>query len=227
MLDLPVASPKGLLVWRNVSLLWPQNHLLANSCIYLIDSISNWHIGFCPRSLINPSSTFPSLEIFISLDLMLLLNMIESLLINYLVVSLVDARCAWNYTKMTCSVAFGELCSLVRCFDLRKASLLILNLVTAFACYPPLYNACFYHPNYVTWNFTLVVWSVVVLWVATNGATTKPRSSCGRATQGCATRHALVSWFLVMIHCGTTSTCYSHMNFSLVIFPISYRKILM
>jgi hypothetical protein len=36
-----------------------------------------------------------------------------------------------------------ELCSLARCFDLRIASLLILNLVTTIACYFPLYNACF------------------------------------------------------------------------------------
>jgi hypothetical protein len=43
---------------------------------------------------------------FISLDLMLLLNMIESLLINYLVVSLVDTMCAWNYAKIACLVAF-------------------------------------------------------------------------------------------------------------------------
>jgi hypothetical protein len=107
----------------------------------------------------------------------------------------------------------------VRCFDLRIASLLILNLVTTIACYFPLYNACFYHPNCVTWNFTLVVWSVMVLWVATNGAATKPRASCGRPTQGCAARHALISWFLVMIHCGTTSMCYSQVNSSLVISP--------
>jgi hypothetical protein len=34
--------------------------------------------------------------------------MIESLLINYLVVSLVDARCVWNYAKITCSVTFNN-----------------------------------------------------------------------------------------------------------------------
>jgi hypothetical protein len=45
---------------------------------------------------------------FISLDFMLLLNMIESPLINYLVVSLVDARYPWNYAKIACSIAFGN-----------------------------------------------------------------------------------------------------------------------
>jgi hypothetical protein len=146
MLDLLVASRKGLLVWRNVSLLWSQNHLLAN-CVVPPYQLNLWVVPqFCPWSLLKPSSTFPSLGMFISLDLMLLLNMIESLLFNYLVVSLVDARCAWNYAKIACSVAFSELCSLVRCFDLRIASLLILHLVTTFACYPSLYGACSYNP---------------------------------------------------------------------------------
>jgi hypothetical protein len=54
----------------------------------------------------------------------------------------------------------------------------------------------------------LVVWSVMVLWVATDGATMKPRASYGCLTQGCTARHALVSWFLVMIHCRTTSMWY-------------------
>jgi hypothetical protein len=117
-----------------------------------------------------------------------------------------------------------ELCSLVRCFNLRIASLLILNLVNTFVCYPSLFNACCYHPNCVTWNFTLVVWSVMVLWVATNGAATKPRASYGRPTQGCAARHALVSWFLVTIHCGTTSTCYFHVTFFLGCFPYLIKR---
>ena len=38
-------------------------------------------------------------------------------------------------------------------------------------------------------------------------------------TQGCATRHALVSRFLVMIHCRTTPMCYFHVSSSLVISP--------
>jgi hypothetical protein len=45
---------------------------------------------------------------FINLDLMLLLNMIESPLINYLVVSLVDARYPWNYVKIAGSAAFSN-----------------------------------------------------------------------------------------------------------------------
>jgi hypothetical protein len=126
--------------------------MASKSCackfVHLPYQLNLWlHIGFRPWSLLNSSSTFPSFRMFISLDLMLLLNIIESMLINYLVVSLVDARCSWNYAKISCSVAFGnELCSLVRCFDLRITSLLILNLVTTFTCYPSLCGACSYNP---------------------------------------------------------------------------------
>jgi hypothetical protein len=49
---------------------------------------------------------------------------------------------------------------------------------------------------------------VMMLWLTTDGAMTKPRASCGRTTQGCATRHALVSRFVVIIHYGTTPMCY-------------------
>ena len=38
-------------------------------------------------------------------------------------------------------------------------------------------------------------------------------------TQGCAARHALVSRFLVMIHCRTAPMCYFHVSSSLVISP--------
>jgi hypothetical protein len=52
--------------------------LLANSCIYLIDSISDWHIGFCPWSFLNPFPTFSSLGCVSSLDLMMSFNMTKS-----------------------------------------------------------------------------------------------------------------------------------------------------
>ena len=85
------------------------------------------------------------------------------------------------------------------------------------------HSACSYNLICATWNFTLVVWSVMVLWVATNGAVTKPRAYCGRPTQGCAAQHALVSRFLVMIHCRTTPMCYFHVSSSLVISPYLIR----
>ena len=43
-------------------------------------------------------------------------------------------------------------------------------------------------------------------------------------TQGCAARHALVSRFLVMIHCRTAPICYSHLSSSLVISPYHVKR---
>jgi hypothetical protein len=41
----------------------------------------------------------------------------------------------------------NELCSLVLCFDLRIVFVLLLNLVTIFACYPSLVWCLFGQPN--------------------------------------------------------------------------------
>jgi hypothetical protein len=42
----------------------------------------------------------------------------------------------------------------------------------------------------------------------TDGAATKPGASCGRSTDGCAARHALVSRLVVVIRYETISMCY-------------------
>ena len=42
---------------------------------------------------------------------------------------------------------------------------------------------------------------------------------CGRSAHGCAAGCALVSRFLVMIHCRTAPMCYFHVSSSLVISP--------
>jgi hypothetical protein len=76
-----------------------------------------------------------------------------------------------------------------------------------------------YSQNCAVWDFSLVMCLVIVSWLVLYGATMKPRASYGPRPQGCAARHALVSWFLVTIHCRTTPTCYSHMNFSLIASP--------
>jgi hypothetical protein len=55
-----------------------QNLMLANSVVPYQLNLRLVH-RFCPWSLLTSSPTFPSLGIFISLDLILLLNMIESL----------------------------------------------------------------------------------------------------------------------------------------------------
>jgi hypothetical protein len=78
---------------------------------------------------------------FISLDLMLLLNMIESPLINYLSGTSLDGRKSYTEVKQESLAQLSWAivrCSLVLYFDLRIIFLLILNLVTTFACYPSL-----------------------------------------------------------------------------------------
>jgi hypothetical protein len=59
----------------------------------------------------------------------------------------------------------------------------------------------------VTQGFLLVMSGNGVM-TKTDGATPKPRASCGRSTHGCAARHALVSWLVVVIHYETISMCY-------------------
>jgi hypothetical protein len=83
---------------------------------------------------------------FISLDLMLLLNMIESP-VNLLSGTSLGGRKSYvevkreSLTQLSLAIAR---CSLVLYVDLRIIFVLILNLVTPFACYPSLYGAYSY-----------------------------------------------------------------------------------
>jgi hypothetical protein len=201
--------------------------LYAYKFVHLPYQLNLWlHIGFLPWSLLNPSSTFPRLRMFISFDLMLLLNIIESPLINYLVVFLVDARCAWNYAKISCSVSFGNgamfSCEVFwsannfpvdskPCDYLCLLSLLVWRL--------------FLQPIGATWNFTFVVHLVMVLWVVANGATTKPRASCGcRHMAGCSARAGIIVSSYDPLW--NDSRCVIFLcPFFLVYLSISYRKI--
>jgi hypothetical protein len=93
-----------------------------------------------------------------------------------------------------------KLCSLALCFDLWITSLLTLNLVTTFACYPSLVWCLFLPPNRCHPKFHFVCVfnngvTISILWC--HDETESPLWAC---TQGCAARHALVSWLLVMIH---------------------------
>ena len=104
--------------------------------------------------------------------------------------------------------------------DLQVTSMLTPNLVTTFALLSLLCTMLVHTTNFcATWNFSLSVWSIMVSWVVANGAATKPRASCGRPTQGCAARHALVSRFLVMIHYGIIPMKCFLVTFPLIISP--------
>jgi hypothetical protein len=113
--------------------------------------------------------------------------MIKSLLINYLVVSLVDARCVWNYAKIACSVTFGNGAMFSCEVFWSMNSFLVDSKPYDYLCLLSLLVwRLFSQPIGATWNFTFIVRLVMVLWVAADGATMKPRASCGcRHMAGC------------------------------------------
>ena len=118
-----------------------------------------------------------------------------------------------------------RLCSLALCFDLRIPYLLTPNLVTTFVAIPPSHCAYSYATKFVLRENACGLYdSVMVTRLASYGAATKPRASCGLQPQGCAARHALVSKFLVMIHCRTASMCYFHVSSSLIISPYLVKR---
>jgi hypothetical protein len=103
---------------------------------------------FSPLKFAESVPNLLSLKMFISLDLMLLPNMNESP-INLLSETHLSGRKSYVEFKQE-SLAQLSLaivrCSLVLCFDLQVIFVLILNLVSTFACYPSLYGACSYNP---------------------------------------------------------------------------------
>jgi hypothetical protein len=132
--------------------------VIANSCIYLINSIYDYILVFALEILLNLSPTFPSLEMFISLDLMLLLHMIESP-VNLLSGTSLGGRksCIEFKQESIAQLSLGiELCSLMVCVNFWIASLLILNLVTTFTCYPSLVWCLFRQPNLCHLKFPIV-----------------------------------------------------------------------
>ena len=127
------------------------------------------------------SPTLLSLWMFISLDLMLLLNKTKSHVIFYLVISMVNARHEWNGSKSLTLSCLRQLIyvSLVPCFYLGPP-LLTPNLVTTFACYPSFaWCMLLCIPISTTWELLWVVGSVMVPRLAIYDAATKPRASYG------------------------------------------------
>jgi hypothetical protein len=128
--------------------------MASKSCackfVHLPYQLNLWlPIGFLPWKLLNPSPTFSSLKMFISLDLMLWSNMTKShgnLLACHHFVEMLGVRGIKQQSRAKSPSAI-ELCSLMLCFDLRIASSLILNLVTTFTCYPSLVWCLFRPPN--------------------------------------------------------------------------------
>jgi hypothetical protein len=146
-LDLPIFSPTDDLGNANLS---PFDlKIFACKIRWLPYQLNLWSVyRFCFGSLLNPSPTFPRLGMSISLDLTLLSNMTRSY-VNLSSGNHIGRRMAWvEFTQESLAQLSStiKLWSLVLCFDLWITPLLILNLVTTFACYPSLVWCLFLQP---------------------------------------------------------------------------------
>jgi hypothetical protein len=105
---------------------------------------------FCPWSLLTSSPIFPSLEMFISLDLMLLLNMIESLVNLSSGNHLGGRKVCVDLSKDLVLRCLRQLSYVLLCYVLISGlpSWLILNLVTTFVWYPSIVLCLFYIPKF-------------------------------------------------------------------------------
>jgi hypothetical protein len=172
---------------QNVSLLWPQNCLLANSCIYLIDSISDYISVFALEvGLIHsqPSQVSGWLPVLISCCCLIWPNLV---VIFQFVLTLVNARHEWNQAKISCLVTFGNWAMFSCALFWSTNSFPVDSKPCDYLCLLSLLVwRLFLQPIGATWDFTFIVRLVMVLWVATDGAATKPRASYGcRHMAGC------------------------------------------
>ena len=117
-----------------------------------------------------------------------------------------------------------KLCSLTLCFDLQIVSLLIPNLVTILVCYPSFAQCLFLQSNWCHRKFHFGCQfsngvTINILWCRD-----ETESLLWARTQGCATRHVLVSGLLVMIHYETTADVIFSYDPFLVISPYLIKR---
>ena len=129
------------------------------------------------------------------------------------------------WQEVPCSVVFGNY-AMLSCVVLNFGSLAcwLLTLWLPLFAIPPSHSVAPIQPKLCHVRF-------LVGCMFSNGATIsdlrcrdETKSLLWVHTQGCATRHALVSRFLVMIHCRTALICYFHRSSSLVISPYRVRR---
>jgi hypothetical protein len=216
MLDPPIISPTDDPSNTNLSL--SDLEIFACEIRWLSYRLNLWSVyRFCFGSLLNPSPTFPRLGMSISLDLILLSNMTGSY-VNLSSSNNLGRHVAWvEFTQEFLAQLSSaiKLCSLVLCFDLWIASLLILNLMTTFTCYPSIVWCLFLQP--IRWHLKCHIVcafnngvTISILWCRD-----ETESLLWAHTQGCAARHALVSGLLVMIHYKMTTD----VLFLVILFP--------
>ena len=171
------------MIWCNANcyLLWLWNLFLADHVVALSTkslvsalALSLESCLFC----LQPSHVSGCLSVLVSCccstwpDLMI---------IFHLVITLVDARRAWNLNKNLILSCLWQLSYvLLRCVLIfRSPPCWFLTLWLSLFAIPLLHNACSYNLIGATGNFTLGVCPVMVPWLAIYGAMTKPRASCG------------------------------------------------
>jgi hypothetical protein len=117
------------------------------------------------------------------------------MVIFHLIIILVNARRVWNLSKNPYPVAFDNwvMFSSAICLIFGSPPCWFQTLWLPLLAIPSFCGACSYNPIYATWNFIFVVRLVMVLWVATDGATMKLGASYGcRHMAGCLARAGIV-----------------------------------
>jgi hypothetical protein len=102
----------------------------------------------------------------------------------------INARREWNQVKISCLVTFGNWAMFSYAMFWSANSFPVDSKPCDYLCLLSLLVwHLFLQPIGATWNFTFVVCLVMVLWVAADGAATKPRASYGcRHMAGCLAR---------------------------------------
>ena len=157
---------------------------------------------------------------------MLLLSKTKSHVRHYMVITLVDTRHIWKFCKnpllsclrqlgyalLRCVLIFGSpTCWLLTLWLplLLSLLLIVLALMQPNLCYVRMLVGCMFSNGD----------TISELWCRD-----ETESLLWRATQVCATWHALVLRFLVMIHYRTTPMCYFHESSSLIISPYLVKR---
>jgi hypothetical protein len=135
-------------IWCNANLSSSDILIFYMQVRCLLYRLNLWLVyRFLPWSLLNPSPTFLSLGCLLVLISCCCPTWPNLMVIFYLVITLERKACVEFKQESHAQLSLAiELCSLVLYFNLRIASLLILNLMTTFTCYLSLYGACSYSP---------------------------------------------------------------------------------
>ena len=153
------------MIWCNANRYLPcLEPFPRKSCHWFINWIPSQCIGSIPRITFVLSPTLSSLWIFISLDLMLLLGKTKNPIFTFKACVKIKQE---SHAQLSSLVNLVNLCFSCAMSLPWTTPCWLLTLWLPLLAIPPLHSACSYDPICATWNFTLGVWSIMVLWVAT------------------------------------------------------------